>query len=66
VVLFLSRQADDRGSRFGRILIGIGLMLLALRLVGDSTAIMTKFAGGQGAARVPHQRLVAGDQPSAR
>ena len=41
VVLFLSRQADTVG-RFGRILIGIGLMLLALRLVGDSTAIMTK------------------------
>jgi len=41
VVLFLSRQADAVG-RFGRILIGIGLMLLALRLVGDSTAIMTK------------------------
>ena len=41
VVLYLSRQADAVG-RFGRILIGIGLMLLALRLVGDSTAIMTK------------------------
>lgn len=41
VVLYLSRQADAVG-RFGRILIGIGLMLLALRLVGDSTAIMTQ------------------------
>ena len=41
VVLYLSRQADAVG-RFGRILIGIGLMLLALRLVGDSTAIMTR------------------------
>jgi phosphate:Na+ symporter len=41
VVLFLSRQADAVG-RFGRILIGLGLMLLALRLVGDSTAIMTE------------------------
>ncbi len=41
VVLFLSREADAVG-RFGRILIGIGLMLLALRLVGDSTAIMTR------------------------
>lgn len=41
VVLYLSRQTDAVG-RFGRILIGIGLMLLALRLVGDSTAIMTR------------------------
>jgi len=41
VVLFLSRQSDPVG-RFGRILIGLGLMLLALRLVGESTAIMTR------------------------
>jgi len=41
VVLFLSRQSDPVG-RFGRILIGLGLMLLALRLVGESTAIMTQ------------------------
>jgi len=41
VVLFLSRQSDQVG-RVGRILIGLGLMLLALRLVGESTAIMTR------------------------
>jgi phosphate:Na+ symporter len=41
VVLYVSRQATVLG-RVGRILIGLGLMLLALRLVGESTAIMTK------------------------
>jgi len=40
VVLFVSRQSNPLG-RFGRILIGLGLMLLALRLVAESTAIMT-------------------------
>jgi phosphate:Na+ symporter len=38
VVLFISRQATPVG-RFGRVLIGLGLMLLALRLVGESTAV---------------------------
>jgi phosphate:Na+ symporter len=41
VVLFLSRQTQPVG-RVGRILIGLGLMLLALRLVAASTAIMTQ------------------------
>ncbi len=41
VVLFLSRQSTPVG-RFGRVLIGIGLMLLALRLVAGSTQIMTQ------------------------
>jgi len=43
VVLFISRQATNVG-RFGRILIGLGLMLLALRLVTDSTAVLTSNA----------------------
>ncbi|WP_397407268.1 Na/Pi cotransporter family protein [Polaromonas sp.] len=43
VVLFISRQTTDVG-RFGRILIGLGLMLLALRLVTDSTGVLTSNA----------------------
>ena len=43
VVLFISRQATPAG-RFGRVLIGLGLMLLALRLVSESTAIMVQSA----------------------
>jgi phosphate:Na+ symporter len=39
VVMFLSRQSHPVG-RFGRVLIGLGLMLLALRLISDSTEIM--------------------------
>lgn len=39
VVLFISSQ-DRTAGRFGRILIGLGLMLLALRLVSESTQIM--------------------------
>jgi phosphate:Na+ symporter len=41
VVLFISRQ-DTNVGRVGRVLIGLGLMLLALRLVTDSTAVLTK------------------------
>jgi phosphate:Na+ symporter len=41
VVLFITRQATAVG-RFGRVLIGLGLMLLALRLVSESTAIMVR------------------------
>ncbi len=41
VVLFLSKQSQPIG-RVGRILIGLGLMLLALRLVAVSTEIMTQ------------------------
>jgi phosphate:Na+ symporter len=40
VVMFLTRQSTPVG-RFGRVLIGLGLMLLALRLVASSTEIMT-------------------------
>ena len=40
VVLFMSRSArpGDRRSQLGPILIGLGVMLLALRLVGETTA----------------------------
>jgi len=41
VVLFISRQSTSVG-RFGRILIGLGLMLLALRLGTASTEILTQ------------------------
>jgi phosphate:Na+ symporter len=41
VVLFISRTTTNVG-RFGRVLIGLGLMLLALRLVSESTQIMVK------------------------
>ncbi len=41
VVLFISRQSTSVG-RFGRILIGLGLMLLALRLVTQSTGVLTQ------------------------
>jgi len=41
VVLFITRQSTNVG-RFGRILIGLGLMLLALRLVTASTAVLTQ------------------------
>ncbi|MBE7369387.1 Na/Pi cotransporter family protein [Ramlibacter pallidus] len=41
VVLFITRQATALG-RFGRVLIGLGLMLLALRLVSESTGVMVQ------------------------
>lgn len=41
VVLFITRQSTPLG-RFGRVLIGLGLMLLALRLVADSTGIIVR------------------------
>ncbi|GAC1604838.1 MAG: Na/Pi cotransporter family protein [Ramlibacter sp.] len=41
VVLFIARQSSPAG-RFGRVLIGLGLMLLALRLVSEATAVLTK------------------------
>jgi phosphate:Na+ symporter len=41
VVLFISRQ-DTSVGRFGRILIGLGLMLLALRLVTVSTEVLIR------------------------
>src|SRR5687767_13472977 len=43
VVLYLSRESHPIG-RIGRILIGLGLMLLALRLVAGSTETMTQSA----------------------
>ena len=41
VVMFIPRQASTAG-RVGRILIGLGLMLLALRLVTASTEVLTQ------------------------
>jgi phosphate:Na+ symporter len=41
VVLYVSRQSSPTG-RIGRILIGLGLMLLALRLIAQSTGVMTQ------------------------
>jgi phosphate:Na+ symporter len=41
VVLFISKQSTTPG-RIGRVLIGLGLMLLALRLVSESTTVLTQ------------------------
>ena len=41
VVLFIARQ-DTPVGRVGRVLIGLGLMLLALRLITDSTTVLTQ------------------------
>lgn len=41
VILFISRQGSSVGD-FGRVLIGLGLMLLALRLVTGSTNVLTQ------------------------
>jgi phosphate:Na+ symporter len=41
VAMFISRQQTAAG-RIGRVLIGLGLMLLALRLVGQSTGVLTQ------------------------
>jgi phosphate:Na+ symporter len=41
VVLFISRQSTTVG-RVGRILIGLGLMLLALGLISESTRVLTQ------------------------
>ena len=41
VVLFIPRQASRTG-RIGRTLIGLGLMLLALQLVTESTQVLTQ------------------------
>jgi phosphate:Na+ symporter len=41
VVLFITRQSTPMG-RFGRVLIGLGLMLLALRLVSESTGVIVQ------------------------
>lgn len=43
VVLFIAKQATTVG-RVGRILIGLGLMLLALSLISESTQVLTKSA----------------------
>ncbi len=41
VVLFIAKQATTIG-RVGRIFIGLGLMLLALNLIGETTQVLTK------------------------
>ena len=41
VVLFISRK-DTAVGRVGRVLIGLGLMLLALRLITESTTVLTQ------------------------
>ncbi len=41
VVLFITRQSTPQG-RIGRVLIGLGLMLLALKLVTESAAVLTQ------------------------
>jgi phosphate:Na+ symporter len=41
VVLFITRQSSTLG-RIGRVLIGLGLMLLALRLVSQSATVLTQ------------------------
>ena len=41
VVMFIARQATGAG-RIGRVLIGLGLMLLALRLVTQSANVLTQ------------------------
>lgn len=41
VTLFISRQGTSAGD-FGRVLIGLGLMLLALRLIGGATSVLTQ------------------------
>ncbi len=43
VVLFIARQSTTVG-RVGRILIGLGLMLLALSLISESTQVLTRSA----------------------
>ena len=43
VVLFIARQSTTVG-RVGRILIGLGLMLLALSLISESTQVLTQSA----------------------
>ena len=41
VVMFISRQ-DTKIGRIGRVLIGLGLMLLALRLITEATSVLTQ------------------------
>ncbi|QHE84982.1 Na/Pi cotransporter family protein [Hydrogenophaga sp. BPS33] len=41
VTLFISRQGTQVGD-FGRVLIGLGLLLLALRLIGSATGVLTQ------------------------
>jgi phosphate:Na+ symporter len=44
VVLYVSRQ-DTTAGRIGRVLIGLGLMLLALRLINDAARELTRSDG---------------------
>ncbi len=41
VVLYVARQ-DGKAGRVGRVLIGLGLMLLALRLITEATLVLTQ------------------------
>ncbi len=41
VTLFISRQGTSAGD-FGRVLIGLGLMLLALQLISGATSVLTQ------------------------
>ncbi|MHA7599706.1 Na/Pi cotransporter family protein [Alicycliphilus sp. T452] len=41
VVLYVARQ-DGKAGRMGRVLIGLGLMLLALRLITEATLVLTQ------------------------
>jgi len=41
VVMFVTRQ-DTKVGRIGRVLIGLGLMLLALRLISEATLVLTQ------------------------
>lgn len=41
VTLFISRQGTSTGD-FGRVMIGLGLMLLALRLISAATGVLTQ------------------------
>lgn len=41
VVLYVARK-DTKVGRIGRVLIGLGLMLLALRLIGEATLVLTQ------------------------
>lgn len=50
VVMFIARQSTTVG-RVGRILIGLGLMLLALSLISESTRVLTRSAVIQAALK---------------
>ena len=57
VVLFIARQAATAG-RVGRVLNGLGLMLLALRLVTESANVLTQAAAVKALLSPPSRRLL--------